>query len=90
MLRKLTVAAAGGMLASFGSMLLAGNQPTYWLRALIAPSNRPTGFDVSVHDRYFIVDPALLLVNFGMFRVVLYALGRLGSAGSRDQGKSPV
>jgi hypothetical protein len=53
-------------------------------------ANRPTGFDVSVHDRYFIVDSALLLVNFGMLTVVLYALSRLGSAGSRDQGKSPV
>jgi hypothetical protein len=78
-MRKLIVAAGGGLLASIGTMLIGSNAPGYWLRGLVGSAKHPTGLDLYVFDHYFVVDPALFLVNFITFVGVLYALVWLGS-----------
>ena len=62
-------------LACFCGLLVGMNQPGTWVANLAGMQAR--GYDILVHDHYFIVRPEVLLVNFVIFAIVAYGLMRL-------------
>jgi hypothetical protein len=88
-MRQLIVAACVGAAASLGGMLFGLSQPGSWL---VDVAGRPArGYDIFIHDHYFIVRPAILMVNLVAFAIVTYAVlglwrqlsrGRDGGAGA--------
>ena len=86
-MRRLVVAVCVGAAASLCGLLVAVSQPGSW----VVVGKRPGGYDIFIHDRYFILQPAVLVINVVAFTIAAYALmqlrrllsrGRAGGAGA--------
>jgi hypothetical protein len=82
-MRKLIFACLSGILAAFVAMLFGENQPAFGLQRLLNPGNPLSGFDIYVHDHYFIFNRTLFRVNFVIFGAVVSALLELRPADRR-------
>lgn len=69
-MRQLVVAVCVGAVASVGGLLTGVSQPGSWVAEVTGGS--PRGYDIYIHDHYFIVKPAILLVNFIAFSMAAY------------------
>ena len=82
-MRRLIVAVSVGAVASLGGLLVGLSQPGSWVAEVTG--RRARGYDIFIHDHYFIVKPAALLINFAVFAIVAYALVWLWRQRSRGQ-----
>ena len=82
-MRRLIVAACVGAAASLGGMLIGLTQPGSWLVDVADGPAR--GHDIFILDHYFIVRPAILLVNLVAFAIVTYTALGLWRQQSRGQ-----
>ena len=60
-MRRLIAAGCVGVLACIGGLIIGQPHLRGWLVEVPGGS---VAYDVFIHDRYFIVNPAVLLVNF--------------------------
>ena len=85
-MRKLIVASCAGALASLGALWIGADQPGHWLADTLRPSSR--GYDIFIHDRYFIVRPTVLVINFVVYaaaaRVIMWFARRSLSGRAGD------
>jgi hypothetical protein len=78
-MKRLIVAVCVGAAAALAGLLVGLNQPGSWLAELVG---RPTrGYDIFIHDHYFIVRPAIVLINLVSFTFVASAVLRQLSRG---------
>jgi len=74
-MKRLIVAVCVGAAASLGGLLVGLSQPGSWVAEVTGRQAR--GYDIFVRDHYFIVRPAILLVNLVAFAIVAHAVMRL-------------
>ena len=82
-MRRVIVAVCVGAAASLAGLLVGLSQPGSWLAEVAG--GPALGYDIFIHDHYFIVRPAVLLVNLVAFAVVAYAVMWLLRQRSRGQ-----
>ena len=82
-MKRLIVAVCVGGAASLCGLLVGLSQPGSWVAEVAGMPAR--GYDIFIHDHYFIVRPEVLLVNLVIFAMVAYGLMRVWGQRSRGQ-----
>jgi hypothetical protein len=79
--RRLVFALCVGAAAALCGLLVGVSQPGSWVVA----GSRARAYDIFILDHYFIVRPAVIMVNLVAFAIAAYALMELGRLPSRGR-----
>jgi hypothetical protein len=84
MMRRLIVALGFGAVAAVGALWFGLDQPGRWLAGV--GRGYMGGYDIFIHDRYLILNPTVLLINFVAFSAIVYSLASLIRSGRPSAG----
>lgn len=80
---RLICALCVGALAGLGALWVGVGQPGQWVADTFTPSSR--GYDIFIHDHYFIVRPAVLVSDLFAYAAAALVIMRIARSAGRDE-----